>query len=270
MPDGIAEYGGGERQLAATLGRALCSCAANGLPPWQGVHHGLCMDRSLWAVVPVKDLQHAKQRLAGVLAAAERQALFAAMLEDVLAALAASARLAGILVVTRDPHAQDLAARYGARVLVEPANRGHTAASTLGAATLALDGAAGMLQLPADLPLITAADIDAVLLAHAQPPSITLAPSRDRLGSNAVACSPPDLLPLRFGDDSFYPHLERARALGIEPTIVERPGLALDIDTPADLEAFLAAPSPTRAYDYLTRSGIAERLSAAAASGSQP
>ena len=120
MPDGIAEYGGGERQLAATLGRALCSCAANGLPPWQGVHHGLCMDRSLWAVVPVKDLQHAKQRLAGVLAAAERQALFAAMLEDVLAALAASAGLAGMLVVTRDPRAQVLAARYGARVLVEP------------------------------------------------------------------------------------------------------------------------------------------------------
>ena len=43
------------------------------------------MDRSLWAVVPVKDLQHAKQRLAGVLDAAERRALFAAMLEDVLA-----------------------------------------------------------------------------------------------------------------------------------------------------------------------------------------
>lgn len=228
------------------------------------------MDRSLWAVVPVKDLQHAKQRLAGVLDAAERQALFAAMLEDVLAALAASQRLAGILAVTRDVQARNLAARYGARVLVEPASRGHTAASTLGAATLAAEGAAGMLQLPADLPLLTAADIDAVLQAHAEAPSITLAPSRDRLGSNAVACSPPDLLPLRFGDDSFYPHLERARALGIEPSIVERPGLALDIDTPADLAAFLAAPSRTRAYAYLTQSGIAARLSAAGASQAAP
>ncbi|MGH6919962.1 MAG: 2-phospho-L-lactate guanylyltransferase, partial [Geminicoccaceae bacterium] len=99
------------------------------------------MDRSLWAVLPVKDLRHAKQRLAGVLDAAERQALFAAMLEDVLEALAASEGLAGILVVTRDVQARDLAARYGARVLVEPANRGHTAASTLGAATLAQEGA---------------------------------------------------------------------------------------------------------------------------------
>ena len=220
------------------------------------------MDRSLWAVVPVKNLQHAKQRLADVLDASERSGLFTAMLEDVLEALAASVRLTGIVVVTRDPQAKDLAARYGARVLVEPANRGHTAASALGAATLAAEGAAGMVQLPADLPLLTAADIDAVLQAHAQARSITLAPSRDRLGTNAVACSPPDLLPLRFGDDSFYPHLQRARALGIEPEIVERPGLALDIDTPADLIAFLAAPSATRAYAYLMRSGIAARLAA--------
>jgi 2-phospho-L-lactate/phosphoenolpyruvate guanylyltransferase len=225
-----------------------------------GQDPGRIMDRSLWAVVPVKDLQHAKQRLAAVLDPAERAALFAAMLEDVLAALAASAGLAGILLVTRDMQAKSLAARYGARVLVEPENRGHTAASTLGAATLAAEGAAGMVQLPADLPLVTAADIAALLQAHGEAPSITLAPSRDRLGSNAVACSPPDLLPLRFGDDSFFPHLERARALGVEPAIVERPGLALDVDTPADLATFLAAPSPTRAYDYLTRRGIAARL----------
>jgi 2-phospho-L-lactate/phosphoenolpyruvate guanylyltransferase len=220
------------------------------------------MDRSLWAVVPVKDLHHAKQRLADVLSADERQGLFAAMLEDVLAALAASEGLAGILVVTRDPQARDLAVRYGARVLQEPANRGHTEASMFGAATLAKQGVVGMVQVPADIPLLTPADIDAVLLAHASAPSITLAPSRDQRGSNAVACSPPDLLPLRFGDDSFFPHLERARSLGIEPAIVERSGLALDIDTPADLAALLAAPSATRAYAYLLESGIADRLDA--------
>jgi 2-phospho-L-lactate guanylyltransferase len=214
----------------------------------------------LWAVLPVKDLHHAKQRLAGVLSAAERQALFAAMLEDVLSALAASEGLAGILAVTRDPQARDLAGRYGARLLIEPDNHGHTAASSLGAATLAREGVLGMVQVPADIPLITPADIGAVLQAHERAPAITLAPSRDRMGSNAVACSPPDLLPLRFGDDSFFPHLERARALGVEPQIVERRGFALDVDTPADLAAFLAAPSATRAYRYGVQSGIAERL----------
>jgi 2-phospho-L-lactate guanylyltransferase len=216
----------------------------------------------LWVVMPVKDLANAKQRLAAVLSPEERRALFRAMLEDVLSALVASEGLAGILMVTRDPGAQQLAIRYGARVLVEAANLGHTAASTFGAATLAREGAAGMLQLPADIPLVTPMDVGALLQAHAPPPSITIAPSRDRRGSNAVACSPPDLLPLRFGEDSFFPHLQRARDLGIEPRIVERPGLALDIDTPSDLAAFLAAPSPSHAHAYLIASGIAGRLPA--------
>lgn len=221
---------------------------------------GMSVRDAIWAVLPVKDFAAAKQRLAGVLCPDERRALFAAMLEDVLGALAASPGLTGILMVTRDPVAQDLGARYGAKVLMEHENRGHTAASTLGARTLAQQGVAGMMQVPADLPLLTPADIAALLAAHAYAPAVTLAPSRDERGTNAVVCSPADLLPLRFGDDSFAPHLECARAIGIEPQIVRRPGLALDIDTPDDLAAFLAAPSPTRAFAYLAGSGIAERL----------
>jgi 2-phospho-L-lactate guanylyltransferase len=223
------------------------------------------MPRSdLWVVMPVKDLANAKQRLSDVLAPEERHALFRAMLEDVLSTLAATRSLTGILMVTRDPEAQTLAARYGARVLMEDTNRGHTAASSFGAQTLAREGAAGMLQLPADLPLITSADIEALIQTHGPAPAVTVAPSHDHRGSNALACSPPDLLPLRFGADSFFPHLERARFLGIEPEIVERPGLALDIDTPADLKAFLVAPSPTRAYAYLVTSSIAKRIETAA------
>ena len=218
------------------------------------------MDRSrLWAVLPVKDRDRAKQRLAGILSARERAELFGAMVEDVLSALAA-AGLAGILVVTRDATTQRLAAGYGARVLVEEENWGHTAASRLGARALAEEGAAGMVQLPADIPLVTRDDIGALLRAHGEAPAVTLAPSRDQRGSNAVACSPPDLLPLCFGDDSFLPHLRRAQALGIEPRIVQRPGLALDVDTPGDLAAFLAAPSPTRTYAYLAESGITRRI----------
>lgn len=217
----------------------------------------------LWALVPVKNLHNAKQRLAGVLSAAERLALFDAMLEDVLAVLCRCPGLAGVALVTRDPRAARLALRYGARLLEEPENRGHTAASSFGARVLADEGAAGMVQLPADIPLITPEDVHSLLQAHACAPAVTLAPSRDERGSNAVACSPPDVLPLRFGEDSFFPHFERARSLGIEPAVVHRPGLALDLDTPDDLRAFLAAPSATRSYAYLIGNGIAQRLAGA-------
>ena len=214
----------------------------------------------LWAVLPVKDLGAAKQRLAPVLDAEERRSLSRSMLEDVLGAVSAARGLAGVLLVTLDSEARSLATRYGARVLMEDQNRGHTAASSFGARSLANDGAAGMLQIPADIPGVTPEDIEYLLEVHGTAPAITLAPSRDRRGSNAVACSPPDVLPLRFGDDSFFPHLERARSLGIEPRVVERPGIALDVDTPEDMETFLATPSATRAYAYLTESGIAERM----------
>ena len=214
------------------------------------------------AVVPVKDLGNAKQRLTGVLDQRARTALFRAMLEDVLEALAGVTSLAGIVLVTRDEEAIALGERYRAECLIEPENRGHTAAVAFAARALAERGAGGLLQVPGDIPRVTSEDIDAVIAEHACGPAVTIVPSRDYRGSNAVLCSPPDVFPFRFGDDSFHPHLAAARAIGIEPTVVERAGIGLDIDTPGDLEAFLATPSDTRTYRYLTggsRSGPAWR-----------
>ena len=210
------------------------------------------------AVVPVKDLDGVKQRLAGVLDRTARTALFRAMLEDVLEALSGVVALAGIMLVTRDPEAIALAGRYGAECLIEPENRGHTVAVEFAARALAGRGAGALLQVPGDVPRVTTAEIEAVIAAHAPAPAVTIAPSRDHLGSNAVLCSPPDVFPFRFGEDSFHPHLAAARAIGIEPAVVERPGLGLDLDTPDDLEAFLASPSDTRAYRFLA--GRAFRL----------
>ena len=206
----------------------------------------------VFAVVPVTGLGTAKQRLAGVLDQPERTTLFRAMLEDVLEALAGAASLAGIVLVTRDAEAMALARRYGAECLIEPENRGHTAAVEFAARALAARGAEALLQVPGDIPGVTSGEIEAVIAAHTPAPAVTIAPSRDHRGSNAVLCSPPDVFPFRFGDDSFNPHLAAARAIGIEPTVVERPGIGLDIDTPGDLEAFLASPSDTRAYRLLT------------------
>ena len=204
------------------------------------------------AVVPVKNLGNAKRRLAGVLDQPTRTILYRAMLEDVLEALAGATSLAGILLVTRDDEAIALAQRYGVECLIEPENRGHTAAVEFGAGVLAARSAGALLQVPGDIPGVTAEEIEAVIEAHSPAPAVTIAPSRDYRGSNAVLCSPPDVFPFRFGDDSFHPHLDAARAIGIEPTVVERAGIGLDIDTPDDMEAFLASPSDTRAYRLLT------------------
>ncbi len=208
---------------------------------------------TLWAVVPVKERDRAKERLSRLLPPEARQQLALAMLEDVLAAVVAASGLAGLLVVTVDPTARHLAERYGARILEEGARDGHTGAVAAAARLLANEERCGMLTLPGDIPLATAGEIGEVVKAHRMAPSFTIVPSHDEGGSNAVAVSPPDAVPLRFGPNSFYPHLRAAKARGIRPIVVNLPGIALDIDNPEDLAAFMRQPSLTR-----TRALIAE------------
>jgi 2-phospho-L-lactate/phosphoenolpyruvate guanylyltransferase len=191
--------------------------------------------QGIWVVVPVKDTSAAKQRLAPVFAPPLRRALALAMLEDVLAALTGVPGLAGQLLVTTDPAARLLAARYGAQCMDEGAADGHTGAVAAAARRLAREGCDSMLTLPGDIPLVTAAEIGRLIAAHLPAPSFTIAPAHDERGSNAILVSPPDAVTLRFGEDSFFPHLAAAEACGIAPTIVHLPGIAIDIDNPADL-----------------------------------
>ena len=207
---------------------------------------------ALWAVVPVKERVAAKERLAPILRPEARQALALAMLKDVLAAITETPGIARLLVVTVDAEASQLAARYGARVTELGAHDGHTGAVTAAARLLAAEGHAGMLTLPGDIPLVTPAEIAGVLAAHAPAPSFTIVPSHDERGSNTIACSPPDAVPLRFGEDSFYPHLRAAKACGIRPNVVHLPGIALDIDNPEDVVSFMRTESPTRAWAVLS------------------
>lgn len=205
----------------------------------------------IWAVVPVKDSEGAKQRLAAILSPPQRQGLALAMLEDVLAALTTAPGLAGVILVTLDPQARRLAAAYGAECREEGAGDGHTGAVTVAAGRLAAEGCGGMLTLPGDIPLVKPDEIARIIAAHRPAPSFTIAPAHDELGSNAILLSPPDAVPLRFGEDSYFPHLAAARAHGIEPTIVTAPGIAFDIDNPADLAHFSRLGSRTRAGLWL-------------------
>ena len=210
------------------------------------------MTPGVWAAVPVKEFAGAKQRLAPLLTPEQRRALAAAMVEDVLAVLA-DAPLAGVMVNTVDPLATELARRFGARVVTDNARDGHTGAVAAMARILAAEGREAMLTVPGDIPRVTASEIAAVIAARRLAPSLTIVPAHDERGSNAVLCSPPLVMPLHFGDDSFLPHLAAAGAVGIEPTILRLPGIALDIDQPLDMQALLRAEPrmPTRAVRLL-------------------
>lgn len=222
------------------------------------------MTTDIWAVVPVKELEGAKQRLVPLLTPAQRSALAEVMVKEVLDAITGARRLAGIIVVTLDPTITAYATRLGARIVTDGARDGHTGSVMGGARTLLRERLGGMITMPGDIPAVTAAEVDAVLAAHQAAPSFTIAPAHDELGSNAVVCSPPDSVPLRFGENSYFPHLDAARACDIEPTIVRQPGIAMDIDHPVDLAAFLRLPQSagTRTLAYLEEAGVPQLLAA--------
>ena len=206
----------------------------------------------IWAVVPVKETVLAKQRLANVLSPRVRQDLAVAMFEDVMQAVAVAPGLNGIAVVTLDPKAAEIALRWGAEVWTDGAREGHTGSVTAAARRLAANGST-MLTIPGDIPLVSPADIAHLMTMHPEAPAFTIVPAWDERGSNAIMCSPADLVPLRFGPDSFFPHVAAARRQGLTPTIVHQDGIALDIDEPADLAKFMSEPSDTRTWALLDR-----------------
>jgi 2-phospho-L-lactate guanylyltransferase len=205
------------------------------------------------AVVPVKELDAAKGRLAERLGPRERRELVLAMLDDVLVALSGAIGISGVMVVTREPEIASMAARFGAEVLEDQPHPGdgYTNAVENAARELERRGERAMLSVPGDVPGITSQEITEILSAHSEA-AVVLVPSRDQRGTNAALVRPPRALPLRFGEPSFARHLERAESLGLRTEVLRLPGLSLDLDTPADIDEFLRAPTATRTYRLLS------------------
>ena len=115
------------------------------------------------AVIPIKQLEHAKQRLSGLLSSEDRKALFSAMVRDVLTAVETCTLIDQVIVVTDDRSVGDLAKEYGAEIRPEPANAGLIEAVTETSRQLAAAGVSTMVFLPGDVPLVAADDLELVL-----------------------------------------------------------------------------------------------------------
>ena len=152
------------------------------------------------------------------------------MLQDVLACVRGAGLADSMTVATADPDAARAARAEGAAICDRDAGLGLNVAVQAAMAGLRAEA---VLVLPADLPCLTPADI--LALARAGQSGFAIAPSRDGDGSNAVLTAPPGCVAPAYGPASFRRHLRAARLAGLRPRIFHAPGLALDIDTPADL-----------------------------------
>jgi 2-phospho-L-lactate guanylyltransferase len=180
-------------------------------------------------LIPLKRLDAAKTRLAPALTERERGRLMAGMLAGVARAAVGAGALA-----SSDPSAPDLARRLGVECVSDgglPWNEGLVHARSL------LDRpAAAVLYLAGDLPLVDAADVAALVDAGAERTAV-IGRAHDG-GTNALWVCPAGALVPAFGAaGSAAVHAARAREHGLEAIVVDRPGIARDVDTPADLAA---------------------------------
>jgi 2-phospho-L-lactate guanylyltransferase len=193
------------------------------------------------ALVLLKDLVQAKTRLAGVLSPSERRTLAQAMLEDVLAVLAAHPGIDGITLLSDDPAAHLLATQYRAT---------HWAESELGCRGLnAVAGSASerllklrgepLLLVHADLPMLSAGDITAVLTARREAAGLVVGCDRHGTGTNLLCFDALSAPTFCFGADSCPRHLAAARSRDIPTTLLRRAGIGLDVDEPQDLVMLL-------------------------------
>jgi 2-phospho-L-lactate/phosphoenolpyruvate guanylyltransferase len=184
------------------------------------------------ALIPVKPLDKALMRLAGLLDARVRHDLQAAMLTDILVCCRRVLQIECTIVVTSDLEAAEIATAHGAKVVADHSPpKGINAAVSRGLETLSRPA----LVLMADLAGARPSDIEFVLANALPSPGATLVRSLDRTGTNVMLLSPPGVIEPHLGPGSLRRHLDQAERQGVAVRVLDRPALSLDVDTPADL-----------------------------------
>jgi 2-phospho-L-lactate guanylyltransferase len=187
-------------------------------------------------IVPHRGLAAAKTRLAPVLDDGEREALARRLLEQVLRV--AHEACGDVVVITPSEALEPLVAGAGARLVVQH-GMGLNAGLEQARVEAIADGVTTLVILHGDLPNLLTDDVAALLEALPEAGGVAIAPDRAGIGTNALALRPPDAITLRFGVGSFAAHLEEAKKASVPLAEVHRPGLAFDLDTPADLARWI-------------------------------
>lgn len=215
-------------------------------------------------LIPIKNTAFAKQRLASILDQPARTELARAMLTDVLTTLHEWKNCPKVGIVSSDEYATKLAAEYKFEVIPDPDNPGETGAIEMATRLCVKRDEESTLVIPGDIPLIEAWELEEIS-KHAPSEGSLLVPAWDGRGTNAAYRSPADLFPLRFGNDSFKPHHSAAQATGKPCVVLNLPGIAVDVDNPADLRQLLSLPGEARAQRLARSWNLPDAVFAASA-----
>jgi 2-phospho-L-lactate/phosphoenolpyruvate guanylyltransferase len=203
----------------------------------------------IFAILPVKSPQNAKQRLTGFLAVEQRETLARMLYRQTLATLCLAEGIDRVVVATSDSEVAEHARQSGAMVFEEQEQVSHSVSADAACLRAMEMGASTALLVPIDVPTATPADFSR--LASSARPGLIVVPSSDGTGTNALVRTPPNCIQSRFGPGSFRKHLDQALSKGLPADVLRLPGLMFDIDTPEDVAEFLARPHQSQVSSFL-------------------
>jgi len=194
----------------------------------------------IFAILPVKNPEAAKQRLREVLTAEQRRALARMLFRRTLTELCCADGIDRVVVATNNLECARISRDAGALVLEEAAQVSHSQSADAACRHVEELGASTAMLVPIDVPTVTASDFSQ--LAASAEAGLIVVPSEDGTGTNALVRTPPSCIESRFGPGSFKAHLDQAALKGVSAQVMRIPGLMFDIDTPEDIDKLLKGP----------------------------
>lgn len=207
-----------------------------------------------FAIVPVKRFENSKTRLSSILDTDDRMRLSLLMLEDTLQVLSVVHRLSQVITVSADKRVEEIAAKYGAKFLLEEKERGVNSAIELANNYCVKKKAAeATIVIPHDLPLLDSTDISkACEQAENESRCIVICPSIRHDGTNMLLRKPPSVISTFYDTDSYNRHVKAAIELGIPIKHLFSRALMHDIDTPEDaFEIIKQETVTTRSLEFI-------------------
>ena len=190
----------------------------------------------MFAIVPVKNFESGKSRLASLLTVEERVKLSELFLDYTLNTLTNTSAISNVVVVSSDKRAEGIAKIHNAKFLQEKKNQGVNAAVALADVYISEYAVDATIVIPQDLPLLLPEDIERICTsAQEHEKCLVICPSLRFDGSNALLRRPPLLITTNYDNDSYNVHIKKAKASNAIIKIIKTKRIMIDIDTVEDV-----------------------------------
>ena len=210
------------------------------------------MKLKIFAIVPAKQFEKGKSRLASLLDIRDRVKLGELLLDSTLHTLENATALYSTVVISTDVRAKRIAKMHGAIFVDEGKQIGVNNAVNLANDYCARAGAVATVVVPQDLPLALSEDIDMICnSAKEYDRCLIICPSSRYDGSNVLLRRPPKLIDSHYDNNSFNMHINAAKKIGAKIKIILSQRMMLDLDTLEDAQYLAKEPRTCKPLVYL-------------------